>query len=136
LMASNMNLHRIVVEILADRPYSSPKAIIKKVGNDMHFPPNLMYPFVKMGALLFGHFNIEETDAVRAVAGTDIPILLFHGENDAFVPHSMSEEIVKACASPITFVSIPGADHGLCYMVDPKRYEFETTQFVHRVLNS
>lgn len=134
LMAADMNLPKNVIGIMADCPYSSPKAIIQKVGKDMGFPPKLMYPFVKLGALLFGHFNIEETDALRAVANTDIPILLYHGQADVFVPHYMSEEIAKACASPITFVSVPEADHGLCYMVDSKRYEFETIQFVQKVL--
>lgn len=135
LMAADLPLPKNVIGIIADCPYSSPKAIIQKVGKEMHFPPNLMFPFVKLGGLLFGHFNIEESDAVRAVSQTDIPILLFHGEADNFVPHSMSEEIAKACKSPITFVSIPEAGHGLCYMVDPKRYEAETEKFILSILN-
>ena len=100
----------------------------------MHLPPTLLYPFVKLGARLFGHFDLEEMDALRAVQHAKVPILLFHGDDDRFVPCSMSEEIRDACGSTITFEKFPGAGHGLCFMVDPKRYEEATKKFLHEVL--
>lgn len=134
LMSTDLDLPENVKGIIADCPYSSPKAIIQKVGKDMHFPPNLLYPFVKLGAFLFGHFNVDESSAVTAVAGTRIPILLFHGDDDRFVPCDMSKEIEAACASDITLVLIPEAGHGLSYLVEPQRYEEATIQFLQQIL--
>lgn len=134
LMVNDQELPTNIKGIIADCPFSSPKEIIKKVGKDMHFPPSLMYPFVKLGARLFGHFDLEEIDAIRAVKQAKVPILLFHGDDDRFVPCAMSEEIKNACVSPVTFEKIPDAGHGLCYMVAPKRYEEATIQFIQSVL--
>ena len=136
LMAADLDLPENVVGIIADCPYSSPKAIIRKVCRDMHFPPRLLYPFVRLSALLFAGFQLEESNAVSAVRKTNIPILLIHGEDDRFVPCDMSREIAAACASPITFVTIPGAGHGLSYMVSPKEYEEATIQFIESVISS
>lgn len=134
LMVNDQELPSNVKGIIADCPFSSPKEIIKKVGKDMHFPPALMYPFVRLGAFIYGHFNLEEMDAVRAVKQAKVPILLFHGDDDRFVPCHMSEEIAAACASPITFERFPNAGHGLCYMVDPKRYEETMIRFIQSLL--
>ncbi len=134
LMASDTCLPENVVGIMADCPFSSPKEIIQKVCRDMHLPAKIMYPFIKLGARLFGHFNLEECNAVSSVQNTKIPILLIHGEDDRFVPCNMSRKIAKACASPITFVSIEDAGHGLSYLVAPKQYEEATVTFLNTVL--
>lgn len=134
LMASGEDLPPNVKGIFADCPYSSPKEIICKVGKDLHLASALVYPFVRLGALLFGHFNLEETDAVRAVRRAKVPILLIHGEADTFVPCDMSRQIHKNCASDITFVTVPDAGHGLCYTVSPDIYKQAVTGFFDRIL--
>lgn len=135
LMATDLDLPVNVVGIMADCPYSSPKEIIKTVcRRDMHLPAWLMYPFVKLGALIFGGFHLEESSAVTAVTNAKIPILIIHGEDDRFVPCDMSRNIQRACPSQITLETIPDAGHGLCYMVAPDRYEKITTDFLQKVL--
>ena len=81
-----------------------------------------MYPFVRLGALLFGHFNLEETSAIEAMEKCKVPVIFFHGEQDDFVPCSMSGECFNACKSRKQFVSVKGAGHGLSYLVDPDGY--------------
>ncbi len=134
LMATDLELPSNVVGVIADCPYSSPKEIIQKVSRDMHLPAKLMYPFVKLGARIFGGFNLEESSAVSAVKKTQIPILLIHGEDDRFVPCNMSREIHKSCTSSIVFETIPGAGHGLSYMISPDKYEEITIKFINTVL--
>ena len=95
----------------------------------MHYPPTLLYPFLKLGAKLYGHFDLDESSAYLACKDTKIPILLFHGENDSFVPHEMSISLSRL--SPlITLVSLPHAEHGLCYMTDAKRYHDSVVNFI------
>jgi len=122
LMVSELDLPSNVVGIMADCPYSSPKEIVKRVAKSMHFPPNLAYPFIRLGALIFGHFNIEESDAVSAVKYAKVPILLVHGEADSFVPCEMSRKIYEACGAPKILATFPGAEHGMSYMSDVTRY--------------
>ena len=134
LMASNLALPSNVKGIFADCPYSSPGEIIQKVCADMKLPPKLIYPFIKLGALLFGHFHLEESSAIDSVQHTIIPILLIHGENDSFVPCHMSYEIQKNCKSSVTLVTFPGAGHGRSYLADPKRYEEAVLEFAKNIL--
>ncbi len=122
LMASELNLPANVVGIMADCPYSSPKEIVKRVAKGMHFPPNLAYLFIRLGALIFGGFNLEESDAVSAVKNAKVPILLIHGEKDTFVPCEMSQNIYKACASQKMIATFKDAEHGMSYMSNIPRY--------------
>ena len=137
LMASELELPCNVIGIIADCPYSSPEAIIRKVcREDMHLPPALVMPFVRLGARLFGHFDLKEASAIQAVRNTDIPILLLHGEDDRFVPCDMSREIFDACAGEKTRITFPGAGHGLSYIVDTVRYSEAVSRFVDQCLRN
>lgn len=118
-----------VVCILGDCGYSSAKEIIKKIVKEMHLPPSLVYPFIKLGAKLFGHFNLEETSPVEAMKTCKVPVLLLHGDVDAFVPYEMSEQIYAACASPKRLVKVVGAGHGLAYPKDEANYIAALKQF-------
>ena len=133
LMASQLPLPENVAAILADCPYSSPADIIRKVCRDRHLPDHLAYPFIRLGAWIYGRFDLDETTACSAVKNTQVPILLLHGEDDHFVPCKMSRQIHSSCSSPSQLHTFPGAGHGLCYMIDPIRYETVTIQFLRKI---
>lgn len=127
LMAAGLDLPDNVIGIIADCPYSSPKDIIKKVCGDMKLPACLLYPFVKLGAKLYGHFDLEDADAAEAVCHAKVPVLLIHGEDDRFVPCSMSRKICDSFreSNPdgdIIFETFPNAGHGISFMEDEARY--------------
>ena len=122
LMAAGSPLPKQVKGVLADCGFSSAKAIICKVIRQMKLPPILAYPFVWLGARIFGGFSLEELSAVEAVKQATVPVIFFHGEDDDFVPTEMSKENFEACASRKQLVTTPSAGHGLCYPVDPKGY--------------
>ena len=135
LMASGLELPENVKGIIADCPYSSPEEIIKKECGKMKLPPNLSYPFVRLGAIIFGGFDPSAATAKDAVKAARIPILIIHGENDVFVPCSMSREIYNACASDKTLVTVPKAGHGVSYIVDRPLYEKTVSEFFEKILN-
>ena len=116
LMVAGEKLPENVVCVLADCPYSSQKEIIKKVIRDMKLPDKLLYPFVKLGARVFGRFNLEEDTPIEAMKRCSLPIIFIHGNTDAFVPDSMSDELYAACSSKLKKnVKIEGAGHGLAF---------------------
>lgn len=135
LMATDLSLPENIKGIIADCPYSSPRDIIMKVGKDRNFPPHLMYPFVWLGARIFGHFNLSESSAINAIKNCQIPILLFHGEADNFVPCEMSKALHTSGASDITLELFPEAGHGLSYLILPDKYEKAVSKFVKRCLD-
>lgn len=129
LIASGTSLPKNIVGILADCGYTSAKEIIKKVIRDMRLPPDVLYPFVRLGAFIFGGFDLNKASPIEAVKHSKIPTIFFHGDNDAFVPHYMSEENFNACAAPKKFVTIKGAGHGLAFPADQELYIKEAKEF-------
>lgn len=122
LMALDQDLPSNVVGIAADSPYSSPKEIIRKLMKDMHVPVGVAWFFVKQSAFLFGHFDIEETDVLRAVKDSNIPLLIVHGDDDRFVPVEMSRKIKNAAGPHCRLEIFKGAAHGVSFIYDEKRY--------------
>lgn len=122
LMAGGTELPENVIGILADCGFTCAKDIILSVVRQMGLPPKLSFPFVKLGAKLFGHFDLEETDALRAVKQCKVPVIFYHGQADDYVPCDMSRQNYEACASRKKLVLIPGAGHGLSYPADPDLY--------------
>lgn len=135
LMASGLALPDNVRGIVADCPYACAGAIIRKVSDEMRIPSKLAYPFIVLGARIFGGFDLEETDALRAVKHTKVPILIIHGEADSFVPAQMSEQIAGVNPKMVRRVTFPGAEHGISYLVDTQRYRQTVTDFLKTVLD-
>lgn len=122
MMASSMDLPKNVIGTLADCGYSSPKDIIKKVIKQIHLPTFIFYPLIKLGAKLFGKFNLEEYSPYESVQKSKVPIIFIHGSIDNFVPCYMSEKLYKVCNTRKELVIIPEAGHGLAYLVEPEMY--------------
>ena len=129
LMAAGSPLPPQVKGVLADCGFTSAKEIIYKVIRQMKLPPKLLYPFVRLAAKIFGGFDLESFSALEAVQQATLPIIFFHGEDDDFVPCSMSEKNFEACASRKQLVLIPGAGHGLSYPVDKPGYLAALAEF-------
>lgn len=122
LMAAGKPLPKNVIGVLADCGFTSAKEIIQEVIKQMGLPPALCYPFVKLGAALYGHFDLEEISAVESVKNSTAPVLFFHGEDDAFVPCYMSRQMHAVCTAKKMLVTVPGAGHGLSYPARPEQY--------------
>ena len=134
LMANDLDLPDNVIGIISDCPYSSPKAIIKKVCKDMGYPPTIAFPFIALGAFIFGHFNIYESSPIKAVEHAKVPILLIHGDDDRFIPCGMSREIHCLRPDLIRFHTFPDAGHGISYLLDTKRYEKLVEEFINTII--
>jgi len=122
IMAASRPLPENVVGILADCGYSSAKAIIKNTIKEIRLPEKLLYPFVKLGAKIYGHFDVEENPPIEAIKKCTKPVIFIHGEDDRFVPCYMSREVFDACTAPKRFLTVAGAGHGLSYIVDGEGY--------------
>lgn len=129
LMAAGRTLPPNVVGVLADCGYNSPRDVIIHVAQSMHFPSSFLYPFVKMGAKIFGHFDLEAYSPEEALRNCTVPVIFFHGEDDDYVPSYMSKRNYDICPSRKKLVLIPGAGHGLSFPVSPEKYIREVKNF-------
>ena len=122
LMAAGRPLPENVIGVLADCGFTSAREIMYHVMAGMKLPGKICYPFVKLGAKLFGKFDLDAYSAIEAVCSCKVPVIFYHGEADDFVPSRMSRENYDACASRKCLVTVPGAGHGLSYPADQERY--------------
>lgn len=129
MITAGKELPKQVVGAVADCGYTSTREIVCKVMRDMKLPPKLLYPFVRLGAKIFGHFDPDEASPMESMKKATIPVLFFHGDTDDFVPFSMSRENYEACVTRKHLVSVSGAGHGLAYPQNPREYVREIQEF-------
>ena len=136
MITSGFELPENVVGIIADCGYTSAKDIIKKVIRDMKLPANLLYPFVKLGAKIYGRFNLDEFSPIEQVKKSKLPTIFVHGDADTFVPMEMSKTNYEACsAEKKKFVIIEGAPHGLAFPVARDKYLDILREFFDPITN-
>ena len=134
LMSVSLGLPDNVRGIIADCPFAYPEKIIRYVGEARKLPIGLLFPFLKLGAKLFGGFDLSGGDAVSAVKDLRIPVMIIHGEDDDFVPCEMSEEIANANPGFAERYTFPGARHGTSYLADTERYSKLVREFYKKTL--
>ncbi len=122
LITAGKTLPNNVVGVLADSGYTTAKDIIKKVIKQLHLPVWLLYPFVWLGAKIYGGFDINKISALDSVKNCQVPVMLFHGESDDFVPCDMSRDLYQSCSCKKHLLTIPNAGHGLGFLVDKDAY--------------
>ncbi len=124
LMAGGLALPEQVHGIMADCGYTSPYHIWQHVvTKNLHLSykararmaDRLCRKRIQMGP--------HDYSTVEALRTGNIPVLFIHGADDHFVPISMTYENYAACKAPKHLLVVPGADHGMSYLVDPKAYE-------------
>ena len=130
LLASELDYPPNVKGVMADCGFTSADAIWKHVADD-----NLHVPYIllrRISALLcrrrLGCWPAALT-TTQALSRTKLPLLLVHGEADAFVPFSMMRENYEACTTPKRMLLVPGAAHGLSYVADREAYENAVREF-------
>ena len=134
MLAAGRELPEQVVGVLADCGFTSAKDIIQEVIRQMKLPPKLSYPFVKLGAKLYGHFDLDADSSLEAMKRCKVPVMFIHGEDDAFVPCDMSRRNYEACTANKKIWTVPGAGHGLSILVDKPGYMRELREFFDPLL--
>ena len=129
MMAAGLQLPENVKGIIADSGYTSPKEIICSVIKDKGYPPKQVYPLIRLGARLFGHFDPSSASANMAMSACTLPALFIHGTGDDFVPFAMGEANYNAAKGPKLFVRAEGAPHVMGYLYDKEQYLEKMNEF-------
>jgi len=133
LMTAGFELPRNVRGIIADCGFTSPHAIWKHVvENNLHLPYALHDTLVEKQLKKKINMGSQDYSTVEALQSCSVPVLFIHGTDDHFVPVSMTYENYRACAAPKQLLIVPGAEHGLSYLVEQKKYEETVRSFWSR----
>lgn len=132
MMACGLKLPAEVRGVIADCGFTSPYDIfhwlLKREG-----VPTLILPFFSLMAKPVLGYGLKDCSTLETLSHSRLPILLIHGEDDRFVPCEMSRRNYAASAAKDkTLVTVPGATHGMSFLVDPERCRAEITAFLAR----
>lgn len=75
----------------------------------------------------------DSLDALRHPQSFHLPILLFHGDDDAVVPVATSEDFAAELPRWVTFYRLPGAGHTQSWNVDPDTYDHRLRHFLLQI---
>lgn len=117
--------------IIADCPYASPREILQNTIKMIHLPVKFFYALTNLSSIMFSHTNMNKASAYDAVKDSSCKILIIHGDNDSVVPYECSKKLAEAYPNKIRYELFPGADHGMSYVVDTKRYQRIISEFLH-----
>ncbi len=130
MMTTGFDLPASVCGVVADCGFTSPYDIWRHVVQN-----NLRIPFGIYKSIANDIFkeklrvSANDYSCADALCNTTVPVLFVHGTDDRFVPVTMTFQNYKACTGEKELFVVPGADHGMSYMVDRKGYEAKLSQF-------
>lgn len=137
MMSSDLELPDSVYGIIDDCGFTSTLDVIKQNNNkkiSKYIPKNLLPTMLNVGTKIWGSFDLSDADACKALAHTDIPLLIIHGDEDMKAPLSMAYKLYDSCNGEKQLYIVHGADHSENYRKDPGGYEKIVTNFIEERL--
>ena len=96
------------------------------------------YPWVP--SQLFGYFKVftevrygvdfQKMDFTNAVINSEIPVLLFHGDDDEWVPVEMSDFVAENRDKNFTYIRYENVGHVTSWNADPDNYVYQLSLFL------
>jgi uncharacterized protein len=120
-----------VAGLVLDAPALDWQEILSFNATEMGLPGFMAWPVEwAIGARIDADW--ESLDAVEHPEAFQLPILLFHGDEDDVVPISTSDEFAAELPQ-VTYYRAPRAGHTEAWNVDPPLYEARLTRFLLRL---
>ena len=95
------------------------------------FIPELFFPYIKLFTEIRYGVDFDTMDFRDALVKSEVPVLLFHGDDDEWVPVDMSDYIADNRRTNFTYIRMSNVGHVTSWNADPVRYIFEITKFLN-----
>lgn len=123
IAAQDNSLPENVAGIAADCSYTSPSDICKKVLRyDYHLPIFPIYNIAAFFTKKFAGFDFDCISCTDILKKSSLPILIFHGKADSFVPYKMGEALRDAASDRAVFLSVENASHAESSLAEREKY--------------
>lgn len=100
----------------------------------MHLPGFPVMHTVRLYAKLLAKYDMDAITASESLAKSDIPILMFHGAKDGFVPYrNLAQIFPHIKAAHKRMIPCEHAAHGIARFEDRELYEREIHRFLSEV---
>jgi len=104
-----------------------------EVNGAARFPwlPSQLFSYFKIITELRYGVDFSAMDFREAVIESEIPVLLFHGDDDEWVPVEMSDYIASMRTTNLTYVRYENVGYVTSWNADPTRYVRELSTFLN-----
>lgn len=136
LMATGLKeLPKNVRFAVADCGFTSPEAVFSHIlKRDYHIPKfPLMYLTSAVSKRLAG-YRYDEYTTLEAMDATTTPTLFVAGDEDTFVPTSMTQENFDRCSAPKDLLWVKGAGHAAAFFEGRELFMERVRAFVGRYM--
>lgn len=93
----------------------------------------IFMPTINLYYKIITKTNLKDIDTIKALNKIDIPILLVHGKQDLFVPCNNTIHNYDSYHHKKTLLLVENADHGMSYLVEPKKYLNKIKNFLKEI---
>ena len=103
-----------------------------EVNGAARFPwlPESLFSYFKIVTEMRYGVDFDSMDFREAVINASIPTLLFHGDDDEWVPVEMSDLIAEAREKNLTYIRYENVGHVTSWNADPENYSFQLNKFL------
>ena len=103
-----------------------------EVNGAARFPwlPQGLFSYFKIVTELRYGVDFDSMDFRDAVINSDIPVLLFHGDDDEWVPVEMSDLIAESRNKNFTYIRSENVGHLTSWNADPENYVLQMSVFL------
>ena len=122
--------------IICDCPFASPREILLSSVEKLSktFAKLLLF-FLNASLIVFAHVSLNKESADKHIKNCKAKILIIHGDEDTVVPYQQSYQLYFLNQDKIKYELFPGAEHGLCYLVDQAKRKGELITFLIDLIN-
>ena len=118
--------------LILDAPALNWKAILEYNATRMGFPSFAALP-VEWAIDVRTDVDWDSLDALRHPQNFHLPILLFHGDDDAVIPIATSEDFAAELPHWVNYYRVPKAGHTQSWNVDPALYNRRLSRFLLQI---
>lgn len=137
LMMTGEELPENVKAVVSDCAYTDVYSIFQKqIKEWFHLPGFPIIDGANLVLQLRGGYNIRKASAIDAVKKTNLPILFIHGDQDAFIPIEMAEELYDAANGEKELLVVEGAGHAQSQDKDPQGYYGTVFSFLGKYIEN
>jgi uncharacterized protein len=122
-----------VAALVLDAPALNWQEILSFNATRMGFPAIAALP-VELAIEARTDVDWDSLDAVQHPEAFQLPILLFHGDDDEVIPIETSEEFAEELPDRVTYYEVPEAGHTQSWNVEPRLYERRLRRFLEQAL--
>ncbi len=95
------------------------------------FLPELFFPYIKLFTEIRYGVDFDTMDFRDALVKSEVPVLLFHGDDDEWVPVDMSDYIADNRRTNFTYIRMSNVGHVTSWNADPDNYVYQLELFLN-----